>query len=209
VAGTGLASALAGADAVIDVTNVAARSARVSAAFFERATANLLRAEQAAGVGHHVVLSIVGIDDATSGYYVGKLRQEELVAGGPVPWSLLRTTQFHEFAGQAAAQARIGPVIVVPSMRTATVAAAEVAAALVALAEGPPQGRVPDLGGPHVSNLDDLVRRWLRATGDRRPVVGIRLPGSAGRLMRSGALLPGPGARLGTQTFGEWLATAV
>lgn len=204
--GAGLPRALAGADAVVDVTSVTTTSTRTSVDFFRRATATLLEAEQAAGVGHHVALSIVGIDGETSGYYAGKVEQERLVTTGPVPWTLLRATQFHEFAGQIAARTSLGPLVVVPAMRTATVAADEVAAALLALAEGPPRGRVPDLGGPEEAALDDLVRRWLAATGRRGRVLRVPLPGRSGRRMRDGTLLPGPGADRGLLTFDAWLA---
>jgi len=205
VAGTGLAEAMAGADAVIDVTSVVTTSAKVSVAFFRAATENLLAAAQTAGVRHHLALSIVGIDGETSGYYAGKVEQERLVAAGPVPWTVLRATQFHEFAPQLVARLSAGPLVVIPAMRTSTVAAAEVGAALVALAEGAPQGRVADLGGPEEAEFADLVRRWLAATGQRKRVLRVPLPGAAGRRMRSGSLIPGPGADRGRQTFTEWL----
>ena len=98
--GAGLAAALDGVEAVIDASNVDTMSAKRSIAFFEAATAHLLAAGAAAGVRHHVALSIVGCDRVDLPYYLGKRRQEELVAAGPVPWSVLRATQFHEFAGQ-------------------------------------------------------------------------------------------------------------
>ena len=207
VTGAGLAEAVAGADVVIDVTSVVTTSARTSTDFFRAGTQELLAAEQAAGVGHHVALSIVGIDGETTGYYAGKVVQEELIAAGPVPWTVLRATQFHEFAPQIAARASVGPLVAVPAMRTSTVAAAEVAAALVTLATAPPRGRTADLGGPGEDDLDELVRRWLAATGRRGRVLRLPMPGAAGRRMRTGALLPGPGADRGRQTFDEWLAT--
>ena len=181
-------------------------STRTSVDFFRRGTEHLLAAGEAAGVGHHVALSIVGIDGETGGYYAGKVEQERLASAGPVPWTILRATQFHEFAPQMVERMSVGPVVVLPAMRTATVAADEVAAALVALAEGPPRGRVPDLGGPEEAELADLVRRWAAATGRRGRVVRVPLPGGAGRRMRAGALVPGAGADRGRQTFGEWLA---
>ncbi|MBB3674384.1 uncharacterized protein YbjT (DUF2867 family) [Modestobacter versicolor] len=206
VAGTGLAEALAGADVVIDVTSTSTASAKASVAFFRAATENLLAAEQAAGVGHHVALSIVGIDGETSGYYAGKVVQEQVLAAGPVPWTLLRATQFHELVPQLLGRLTFGPVAVVPEMRTAPIAAAEVATALVRLAEGAPRGRVADLGGPEEARLADLARRWSVAGGQRRRVVQVPLPGGSGRRMRDGSLLPAPGADRGRQTFAEWLA---
>lgn len=209
VTGAGLPAALAGADAVIDVTSVATTRTRESVDFFTRATEQLLAAEQAAGVGHHVALSIVGIDGETSGYYAGKVAQERLVAAGPVPWTLLRATQFHEFAAQLVRRTAVGPFVVVPAMRAATVAASEVADALVELATGAPRGRVADLGGPAEAELADLVRRYLAATGQRRRVLRVPLPGAAGRRMRDGSLVPGPDADHGRVTFDEWLGGLV
>ncbi|MGY1858059.1 SDR family oxidoreductase [Modestobacter sp. SYSU DS0290] len=205
VTGVGLAEALTGADVVVDVTSVVTTKARVSVDFFTRATENLLAAEQAAGVGHHVALSIVGIDGEASGYYAGKVAQERLVAAGPVPWTVLRATQFHEFAGQLVPRTGIGPVVAVPAGRVSTVAASEVGAALVTLAERSPRGRVTDLGGPAEAELADLVRQYLAATGQRRRVLRVPLPGELGRRMRAGGLLPGPGADRGRIPFEEWL----
>jgi uncharacterized protein YbjT (DUF2867 family) len=207
VAGTGLAEAMSGADVVIDVSNVPTLATKKSVDFFRCATGNLLAAEEAAGVGHHVAVSIIGIDAETTGYYAGKLEQERLVTSGPVPWTLLRATQFHEFVPQVL-QRTVGPLVLLPAMRTATVAAAEVAQALVALSDGPAHGRAPDLGGPEEAELADLVERYLAAKGRRRRVVRLPLPGAAGRRMRQGAFLPGPGADRGKQTFDEWLAEA-
>ena len=206
VAGTGLATAMAGADAVIDVTSVVTTSGRTSTDFFRRATENLLAAEQVAGVRHHVALSIVGIDAETIGYHAGKVAQERLVTAGPVPWTLLRATQFHEFAAQMVERASVGPVVVIPAMRTATVGAVDVATALLGLAEGSPRGRAADLGGREEAEFADLVRRYLAATGRRRLVLRVPLPGAAGRRLRDGVLVPGPDADRGRQTFDQWLS---
>lgn len=203
--GQGLDAALAGADAVIDVTNVTTTSRRRSVAFFTAATEHLLSAGQRTGVGHHVALSIVGIDRVDFGYYEGKRVQEELVLAGPVPASVLRATQFHEFAGQVLARSR-GPVALVPRMLVQPVAAREVAGALVTLATGPAVGLAPELAGPHVHELVDLARELAAVSGQRRPLVPVRLPGATGRAMASGGLLPtGPGPR-GQQAFAAWLA---
>ena len=177
-----VARALEGADAVIDVSSIATTSQAASMAYFEASTANLLAGGETAGVNHHIVLSIVNIDRAPSGYYAGKVLQERLVSDGPVPWSILRATQFHEFAGQIYERGRIGPVHAVPIMRTQPVAASEVAERLI-----------------------DLVRASASAAGSRAPIISIPLPGGMGAAMRSGALLPGPDAQLGTLTFAEWI----
>jgi len=197
--GAGLAERLAGVDAVVDVTSVRTQKREDAEAFFGAVTRNL----QAAGAAHVVALSIVGIDDVDTGYYAGKRLQERLLAEGTAPWSVLRATQFHEFAEQALQFVRIGPFSLVPRMLSQPVAAREVAEALVHLAEAGPSGRVPDLAGPERHDMVDLSRR----VADRRRVVPVRVPGAAGRAMRSGALCPrGDGPR-GRITFDAWLAS--
>ncbi|WP_408898926.1 SDR family oxidoreductase [Nocardioides sp. R1-1] len=203
--GTGLAEALAGVDAVVDASNVETLSGARSVAFFEAATGQLLRAGAEAGVRHHVALSIVGCDRVDLPYYRGKRRQEELVAAGPVPWSVLRATQFHEFAAQLV-QRSPRPLALAPRMRSQPVAAAEVAAALVAAVLGEPAGLLPDLGGPRPEDTGRMVRDVVRTRGPRRLVVPLPMVGRVGRQVRAGGLLPGEGATLGTQTFDAWLA---
>ncbi|MGD8165701.1 SDR family oxidoreductase [Herbiconiux sp. P16] len=201
-----LTTALAGCAAVIDVSSVATTSAAASSAFFGAVTRNLLAAERAAGVPHHVGLSIVGAVEAPSAYYAGKKVQEELLSASSGGWSILRATQFHEFAAQMAEQGRMGPLQVVPTMRSQPIAAAEVAEVLVEVALGEPRGLDRELGGPHEENMADMVRRYLAATGRKRPVLQVPLPGAWGHALRDGTLLTAPGARLGTQTFADWLA---
>lgn len=201
--GAGLAAGLTNVDAVVDTSNRGSQRRAESEAFFGGVTRTLLGEETAAGVGHHVVLSVLGIDRVDTGYYAGKRLQEGLVAEGRVPWSILRATQFHEFAEQVLGFARFGPISLVPRMTIQPIASREVAEHLVALVEAGPSGRVPDLAGPEVRELVDLARR---ASAGRRYVVPVRLPGAAGRAMRSGALCPtGPGPR-GRVGFDEWLA---
>ena len=202
--GRGLADALNGVEAVIDVTNVVTTSRRTSRAFFDTAGRTLLDAERRAGVTHHVALSIVGVDRVDFGYYEGKRRQEELVAASPVPWSVLRATQFHEFTAQTLDRVP-GPVAIVPQMISQPIAVREVAQALVHMVSGSPVGMAPELAGPCVETLADQARRYLRAIGRRRWVLPIRLPMAGGTAMSEGGLLPeSPGPR-GTQTFDEWL----
>ena len=205
VSGAGLDAALVGADAVIDVVSVSTLDAKESVAFFEATTLALLAAEEAASVGHHVVLSIVGIDRAPEGYYAGKLAQERLVTAGRVPWTILRATQFHEFAAQMHERAKVGPFHVAPKMRTQPVAAREVAERLVALAEEGPTGRARALGGPREESLVDMVRSYARAGGSRAWIPAVPLPGALGRAQRDGSLLPGADADRGVQTYAEWL----
>jgi uncharacterized protein YbjT (DUF2867 family) len=206
VTGTGLGETLAGVDAVVDVTSVLTQSAGVATEFFRAVTTNLLAAEAAAGVGHHLVLSIVGVDRAPHGYYAGKVAQEELLTTSPVPWTVLRATQFHEFAGQLHDRVVLGPLHVVPVLRSQPVAAREVAERLVDLAETGPAGRARDLAGPEELRMADAVRRWARATGRGGIVLALPLPGRFGRALRDGTLLAGPDADRGTRTFAQWLA---
>ncbi|PVG82024.1 3-beta hydroxysteroid dehydrogenase [Nocardioides gansuensis] len=205
--GTGIAQALAGVEAVIDVSNLQTLSAKASREFFEKAAHHLLPAEEAAGVRHHVALSIVGIDRVDFGYYLGKRRQEELVLAGPIPATVLRATQFHEFPGQLLDRIK-GPVALVPRMRSQTVAASEVAAHLVDLAEGPARGMTDEMAGPEVHEMPELARRIVKARGQRRPVVPMPLPGEVGRQMAGDGLLPRHAGPRGRITFSEWLAQA-
>lgn len=209
--GAGLADRLTGVDAVVDVTNRGTQKRSEAEAFFGSVTRALLAAGSEAGVGHHVALSIVGIDDVDTGYYAGKRLQERLLAEQgtrqpPVPWSVLRATQFHEFALQVLHFATVGRFSLVPRMLSQPVAAREVAQALVACAEAGPVGRAPDLAGPEVHQVVDLARRVSRARDLGRRVVPVRVPGRAGRAMRSGALTPTGAGPRGRVTFDEWLA---
>lgn len=205
--GNGLDEALAGVAVVIDVSNTNAMRRRAAVAFFNAATGKLLAAEQRAGVGHHVVLSIVGIDRVPLGYYMGKLRQEKLVLTGQVPATVLRATQFHEFPAQLLQRIPHSPVVPVPRMWSQTVAAREVAGALVEAALDQPAGRLPDLAGPRVERMEDLVRQLVKARGRRRLILPIRVPGKAGRAMAEGSLISARNGLRGTLTFDEWLTT--
>ncbi len=200
--GTGLDDVLAGVDAVIDVTNIVTQNRRRATSFFEAATRHLLDAEERQGVHHHVLLSIIGIDRVALGYYQAKLTQEELVRQGPVPWTILRAAQFHEFAAQMLGD---GPVAVVPSMLSQPVAAQDVADELVRLATAPAAGMAAELAGPREERVPDMARRLAAARGRRPFVVTLPLPGATGQGMRTGALLPTGSGPRGTQTFDQWL----
>ncbi len=202
--GAGLDAALRGVQGVVDVANIATQRRSAAVGFFTAATSALLAAGARAAVRHHVALSIVGVDRVDTGYYAGKRAQEELVLGGDVPATVLRSTQFHEFAEQVLTIAR-GPVAPVPSMRVQPVAAREVAAHLVELVLAEPQGRAPELAGPEVRELTDLVRRLLRARGSRRVVLPLRGPTAASRAVTGEALLPTDAGPRGRQSFEQWL----
>ena len=202
--GAGLPEALRGASVVIDVSNITTTSRRKAIAFFESATKHLTEAGHRAGITHHIALSIVGVDRVNFGYYEGKRRQEDLSLSGPVPATVLRATQFHEFAAQLIDRFA-GPIVLAPRMRSQPIAAREVAEILVQLAEKPPIGMAPDLAGPDVYEMPDLIRQVLRARGQRRLTIGIPLPGASGKQAATGGLLPlEPGPR-GRQTFQQWL----
>ncbi len=203
--GAGLDEALVGVEAVIDASNVAALRAKTSIAFFEAATGHLLAAGERAGVRHHVAVSIVGCQDVDFPYYLGKRRQEELVGQGPVPWTIMRATQFHEFAGQILDRSR-GPLALVPKMLSQPVAANQLAELLVETAMGSPLGRAPDVGGPEQHQIPDLARRLVAHRSDRRKVVSVPLPGKAGRQIAAGGLLTGDGATILGETYDDWLA---
>jgi uncharacterized protein YbjT (DUF2867 family) len=203
VSGRGLAEGLAGTGAVIDTTNISTMSARAAMRFFGTAARNLIRAAGQAGVGHIVALSIIGIDRVPYGYYKGKVRQEEVLRDSPVPVSILRAAQFHEFGVQYLARFK-GPFLVVPKMRTQPVSVREVGAALATIAAGSPVA-MSELAGPREEVLADMVRRVVRARGDRRRVIEVRLPGAAGKAFAAGGALPDEPGQRGTQTFAEWL----
>ena len=203
--GQDVATLIEGCDAVVDVLNVATLDAKASRRFFVTTTHALLAAEAVAGVRHHLALSIVGVDRAPYGYWAGKLAQEQAIEAGPVPWTLLRATQFHEFAAQSLARGTFGPLHLATRMRTRPVAAAEVAARLVQLAEARPTGHVTPLAGPREEWLPDMVRAYAEVVRVRGPVVTITLPGAFGRALREGAALPGPDADLAREPFTSWL----
>lgn len=205
LSGAGLPEAIVGTDTVIDVSNVNTLKPDVSVSFFAGATRNLLKAGVAAGVTHHLALTIVGAESTPYGYYAGKLSQERLIEAGDVAWTILRATQFHEFAAMMYVRAKAGPVHAAPRARIQPVAAREVAEHLVALAEAGPGGRVAEIAGPREESLADMVRTYAHAIGRRGWMPDLSLPGSFGRAMRGGSLLPGPDAILGRQTFAEWV----
>jgi uncharacterized protein YbjT (DUF2867 family) len=212
--GAGLAEAMDGVDAVIDTSNITTLDEQTARRFFVSATERLLAAEAANDVRHHVLISIVGIDILPIAYYRAKLAQERAVveagaSAGGVRWTVLRATQFHEFAAQMIARLRRGPLVPMPVMSMQPVSALDVATALAdAVESGPgPSGRSPELAGPEVLSLPVMARAVLDARGERGIVVPLPLPGAAGRAMRRGSLRPASGTpvRIGTTTFDDYL----
>jgi uncharacterized protein YbjT (DUF2867 family) len=175
---------------------------------------NLVKAAKHAGVGHVVLISVVGADRvpvvsradrAMFGYFASKLGAERVIAGSGIPWTTLRATQFHDLLLTTLQQLTKLPVVPVPSgFRFQPVDTAEVAGRLVELTLAEPAGLVPDLAGPRVYEMDALVRRHLRAAGRRRPIVRVRLPGRAARAFRQGANLSS--VRTAGRTWEEFLA---
>ena len=205
-AGSGLADALRGADALIDATNTTAGDEAEIVDFFGTVTQNLLAAGEKAGVRHHVLLSIVGIDhNQRVPHYAGKLEQERLVAGGPVPWSIVRATQFHDFAAMVAGWAEQDGTATIAPLLVQPIAPVDVAAVLAGVAAREPLGTRLDIAGPQTEDLVDMARRTFAVRGqDIRLVPTWR--GIFGLDMAGEVLLPGEGARLGTTTFADWLA---
>jgi uncharacterized protein YbjT (DUF2867 family) len=208
--GEGVDTALAGVEVVVHCAG--------SATGDEEKTLNLVRAASRAGVRHLVHISVVGadrvpvvsgIDRAMFGYFASKLGAERAVAASGLPWTTLRATQFHDLLMTTARQMARLPVIPVPSgARFQPVDADEVAARLVELALGEPAGLVPDMAGPRVYGMADLVRGYLRARRARRPIVPVRLPGRAARAFREGANLA-PDRAVGRRTWEGFLADRV
>jgi uncharacterized protein YbjT (DUF2867 family) len=208
VTGAGLDAALEGVDAAIDVTNVATIRRGPSRRFFESSARNVQQAAARTGVAHVVVLSIVGVDRLRSlGYYDAKCTQERHHLDGPVPATIVRATQFHEFPGQVVARSTVGPVALVPAMRVQTVAARSVAEVLVDAAAGQPtNARALDVAGPGPpAELPALAAATLARRGVRTKVLGIPLLGAPGRASRDGSLLPALDGRLVAPTFEAWL----
>ena len=202
VSGDGLADALAGAQTIVDVTNSPSQDERAATDFFVAAARNLQRIGARCNVDHIVTLSIVGIDRIPTGYYAAKLAHERVTGAGPVPATILRATQFHEFPAQMIGWTADHGVARLPDLIVQTVAARTVAEVLVELAEGRPTGRAADLAGPDQRRLVDLARAFIERGGIQIVVECDDRPGVPER-----ALLPGAGARIEPPGFDEWLAT--
>jgi uncharacterized protein YbjT (DUF2867 family) len=203
--GTGLAAALDGVDVVVDVINTPTQDEAEIVDFFGTVTKNLLAAEQAAGVGHHVLLSIVGIHHGQRvPHYAGKREQERLVTAGAVPWSVVRATQFHDFAAMVAGWALRDGVATVAPLLVQPIDQGDVARILADVATAAPLGRVIDIAGPHTEDLVDMARRSFAVRGERvRLVPSWR--GVFDLSMAGEVLLPGDGVRLGAISFDDWL----
>jgi uncharacterized protein YbjT (DUF2867 family) len=203
----GLAEALDGAAVVVDVANAPSWEDQAVLEFFETSSRNLLAAEAAAGVRHHVALSIVGSERLPdNGYFRAKVAQENLIKASGIPYSILRATQFFEFVGGIAEAATVGEELRLSPALIQPIASDEVAAALTEVALAAPVNGTLEVAGPEAMPLDELVRRLLRATGDTRKVVADVHAGYFGSVLDDQSLTPGQSPRLGTIRFEDWLA---
>jgi uncharacterized protein YbjT (DUF2867 family) len=207
VTGEGLAEAMKGASVVVDVSNAPSWEDAAVMNFFEAATRNLLSYEAAAGVGHHVALSVVGSDRMLeSGYFRAKIAQENLIKGSSIPYSIVRATQFFEFVKGIADFSTAGNKVRLPSALIQPMAADDVASAVGRIATGSPVNGTVEVGGPQKFRLDELVRQGLAAWNDPREVVADPHARYYGIEVSERTLIPGDDARLGETRFETWLA---
>jgi uncharacterized protein YbjT (DUF2867 family) len=204
--GDGLDDALAGVDALVDATNAPATDASETVEYFSTTTRNLLAAEQRAGVRHHVLLSIVGIQTIEgNAHYAGKREQERLVAEGTVPWTIVPVTQFHDFAAMITGWTEQDGVATIAPLLVQPIAPADVGDILAEIAAGEPQGRYVDVAGPETQDVVDMARRTNEVRGRQVKLVPT-WSGLFGLTMSGNVLLPGAGARIAPTTFDDWLA---
>ena len=206
VTGEGLAEAHTGAQVVVDVSNSPSFEDKAVLAFFEASTRNLLAAEAAAGVGHHVALSVVGADRLpASGYLRAKVAQEGLIKGDAVPFTILRATQFFEFVGGIADSNTNGKVVRLPSALVQPILSDDVAAALANFAVAKPLNGTVELAGPEPIPLDEVVRQFLKANRDPRTVITDEKAFYFGTPLEERSLIPGKNPRIGQTHFNDWL----
>jgi uncharacterized protein YbjT (DUF2867 family) len=210
ITGDGLKEALAGAQAVVDVANSPSFEDEAVLAFFRTSGRNLLAAEKAARVGHHVALSVVGADRLPdSGYLRAKLEQERLIKASGIPYTILRSTQFFEFAGAIAQAGTVGQTVHLSPALFQPIASDDVVAALADVAVAAPVNGTVEVAGPEPLPLDDVVRRYLRASGDAREVVADVRARYFGTPLDDRSLTPGDNPRIGSTRFEEWLGRSV
>jgi uncharacterized protein YbjT (DUF2867 family) len=203
--GGGLDTALTGVEAVVDASNATTTDRAEIVRYLGTATGNLLAAEERAGVRHHVLLSIVGIHGVEgNAHYAGKREQERLVAAGPVPWTIVPVTQFHDFAAMVAGWTEQDGVATIAPLLVQPIAPDDVADVLAEIATGEPKGRYVDVAGPEPQDLVDMARRTNEARGRTVRLVPT-WSGVFGTTMAGEVLLPGADARIAPTTFDQWL----
>ena len=207
ITGEGLDAALEGVDAVVDAISVGPMGVDETREYFATTTTNLLETEQRAGVRHHVLLSIVGIhrSQAHTAHHLGKLAQERLIEAGPVPWTIVPATQFHDYAAMVAGWTEKDGVALIPPLLVQPIAPNDIADVLAEIVVGAPQGRYVDVAGPEVQDLVDMARRTHTAQG-RSVTLVPTWEGPQGLEFAGNVLLPGDDARIAPTTFEQWLA---
>jgi uncharacterized protein YbjT (DUF2867 family) len=205
--GEGLAQALNGAEVVIDVSNAPSSEPTAVLEFFDTSARNLAAAEAAAGVGHHVLLSVVGTDRLpVSSYFRAKLAQENLINSSEIPYTAVRSTQFFEFLGAIADAGTNGPSARLSTAALQPIAAADVAAILADIALAPQVNGTVEIAGPERAPLSEMVSRCLASKGDRRSVLPDARAPYFGTRLEEDSLVPGTGSRLGGIGLDDWLA---
>jgi len=205
--GEGLAEALKGASVAVDVSNSPDWEDAAVLKFFETSTRNLVSNEAAAGVGHHVALSVVGTDELSeSGYFRAKIAQEKLIRESSIPYSIVHATQFFEFLKGLADISMEGGKVHLAPVLFQPMAADDVASAVARVAVGPPVNGIVEIGGPEQFRLDELVRRRLDSLKDPREVIADPKARYSGAKVSERTLVPGKNARLGETRFETWLA---
>jgi len=208
--GQGLSAALAGAHVVVDVANSPSFEDKAVLEFFETSGRNLLAAEAAAGVRHHVALSVVGTDRMpASGYFRAKMAQEELIKAAKIPYTIVRATQFFEFVGAMAQSATVGQTVRLPPALMQPIVSDDVAAALADVAAEEPLNGTVELAGPEPIRMDELVRRFLIANRDAREVITDPEARYFGTPVNDQSLTPGDSPRIGPTRFADWLGRSI
>ena len=205
ITGEGLREAMAGARVVIDLANSPSFEDKAVLEFFETSGRNLLAAEAAAGVGHHVALSIVGTDRSDNGYFRAKVAQEKLIVASGIPYTVIRSTQFMDFLGCIAASSADGNIVRLSPGLFQPIAADDVAPIVAEVALAAPQNGIVEIAGPERAPFNEIVARYLTAVGDQRVVVSDPEARYFGGRVEERSLVPLGEARLGRIGFDEWL----
>ena len=205
ITGEGLKEAMAGAQVVIDLANSPSFEDKAVLEFFETSGRNLLAAEAAAGVRHHVALSIVGIDRTDNGYFRAKVAQEKLIKTYGIPYTIIRSTQFLEFLGAIAASEADGNIVRLSPGLFQPIAANDVAAIVADVALAAPRNGIIEIAGPERAPFNEIIARYLKAVGDPREVVRDAEARYFGGWVEERSLVPLGEARLGRIGFDEWL----
>jgi uncharacterized protein YbjT (DUF2867 family) len=205
ITGEGLAEALSGAQVVIDLANSPSFEDKAVLEFFETSGRNLLAAGKAAGVKHHIALSIVGAERLpNSGYLRAKMAQEKLIRDSGIRYTIVHSTQFFEFLGGIAQSATVGNTVTLPSAYFQPIASDDVADIMTDVALSAPINSVIEIAGPEPVRMSDLVARFLKATSDPRKVLGDPRARYFGTELEDGSLVPGANPRIGATRFEHW-----